>query len=67
MVTWRERFEELSQDQALLINQWRAGDLTPLKFKFLRKTTEKITLFLACYEQQGHPDRDSECCDWERI
>ncbi len=57
MVTWRERFEELSADNGQQIERWKEG---AHNHAVLRASMDATIEFLRQYVAVGQPDRDTE-------
>ena len=57
MATWRQRFEELSEENGRQVDLWKAGNRNHNQ---LHDAAEAISNFLRQYEAAGEPARDTE-------
>ena len=57
MATWKEKFEELSEENGHQTALWGAGVRNHSQ---LRAAMEALSEFIRQYEVAGEPDRDTE-------
>ena len=58
MMTWLERYEVLSAENAILSDGFNKGTLTPQQFAQLQGNIDQMALLLAVYREAGFPDRN---------